>query len=321
VEIRKAAAGEAESLSALAREAKAHWGYSREDLESWRDQLRVSPSDLASKPIYLAAINGDVAGFYSLVPAGRAWELDHLWVAPRFIRRGVGRTLLAHALEVAFRGGASSVTVDADPNAESFYLSCGAVRCGEVPAPVAGQPHRVRPQLFWNSEDRVQLVDPDSSWPAQYKTEADALRSILPPASGMRLEHFGSTAVPGLRAKPIIDILVIHPEPALWPALVGTITSAGYAYWAENPRKDRMFFVKGMPPSGARRTHHVHVRLPGDAQAELEFRDLLRADPGLVRRYAMLKEELAARFSDDREAYTEGKTEFVANALGQFPKR
>jgi GrpB-like predicted nucleotidyltransferase (UPF0157 family) len=180
--------------------------------------------------------------------------------------------------------------------------------CAEVPAPIPGK-------------DWVVLVDPDPSWAAQYEAEASALLSLLPPVKGMRLEHFGSTAIAELRAKPIIDILVIHPEPALWPGLIGPITSAGYAYWSGNPRKDRMFFVKGKPPSGARRTHHVHVRLPGDAEAELAFRDLLRADTALVRRYEKLKEDLAARFPDDREAYTEGKTEFVANALGQLAKR
>jgi len=178
---------------------------------------------------------------------------------------------------------------------------------------------RFRP--VWTGEDRVVLVDPDPTWAAQYKTEASVLLSVLPPVNGMRLEHFGSTAIPNLRAKPIIDILVIHPEPALWLGLVGPITSAGYVYWSGNPRKDRMLFVKGMPPSGARRTHHVHVRLPADAAAELAFRDLLRADPQLVRRYELLKEDLAARFPDDREAYTEGKTEFVASALGQLAKR
>lgn len=171
------------------------------------------------------------------------------------------------------------------------------------------------------TEDRVELVDPDPLWTTQYKIEVDALLSVLPRVEGLRFEHFGSTAIPSLRAKPVIDILVIHPEPALWPGLVAPMTSIGYAYWSGNPRKDRMFFVKGKPPSGARRTHHVHVRLPGDAEAELAFRDLLRADPSLVRRYEMLKEGLAARFPDDREAYTEGKTDFVANALGQFAKR
>ena len=147
MEIRQAAESEVGTLSALALEAKAHWGYSRETLESWNDQLQISASDVASKPVYVGSINGEIAGFYSLVPSGAAWELDNLWVMPKFMGRGVGRTLLAHALEVAFRAGASSVTVDADPNAESFYLSCGAVRSGEVPAPISGQPNRVRPQL------------------------------------------------------------------------------------------------------------------------------------------------------------------------------
>ena len=147
MEIRQAAASEAGILSALAVEAKAHWGYSRETLESWNDQLQISASDAASKPIYVGSVDGEVAGFYSLAPSEAAWELDNLWVAPKFMRRGVGRALLAHALEVAFRAGASSVTVDADPHAESFYLSCGAVRTGEVLAPISGQPNRVRPQL------------------------------------------------------------------------------------------------------------------------------------------------------------------------------
>jgi GrpB-like predicted nucleotidyltransferase (UPF0157 family)/uncharacterized protein YhfF len=171
------------------------------------------------------------------------------------------------------------------------------------------------------AEDRVELVVPDPSWLAQYEAEASALLSVLASVKGLRIEHFGSTAIPNLRAKPIIDILVIHPEPVLWPGLVEPLTSAGYAYWSGNPRKDRMFFVKGMPPHGTRRTHHVHVRLPRDAEAELAFRDLLRADPALLRRYELLKEGLAARFPNDRDAYTEGKAEFVATALGQLAKR
>lgn len=150
VEIREADASEATALSALALEAKAHWGYSREALESWKDLLHVSPSDVASKPTYVGAIDGAVVGFYSLAPSGRTWELDNLWVAPSFMHRGVGRALLAHALEVAFRHGASTVTVDADPNAGPFYLSCGAIRCGEVPAPIPGQADRVRPQFAFH---------------------------------------------------------------------------------------------------------------------------------------------------------------------------
>lgn len=149
VEIRRASASEAEKLSALALEAKAHWGYSPETIESWRDQLRISSANVASKPTYVGAIDEAIVGFYSLAPSEQAWELDNLWVAPQFMQRGLGRALLTHALDLAFRGGASSVIVDADPNAEAFYASCGAIRCGEVPAPISGQPNRVRPQLVF----------------------------------------------------------------------------------------------------------------------------------------------------------------------------
>ncbi len=98
------------------------------------------------------------------------------------------------------------------------------------------------------AEDRIDLVDPDPSWLRQFEAEAAALLAVLPPVQGFRVEHFGSTAVPGIRAKPVIDILVIHPEPRHWPRLVDPVASLGYIYWAENPRTDRMFFVKGMPP-------------------------------------------------------------------------
>ena len=171
------------------------------------------------------------------------------------------------------------------------------------------------------AEDRVELVDADPSWATQYETEAGTLLSVLPRGHGLRLEHFGSTSIPNLRAKPIIDILLIHPEPALWPELVGPVTSLGYVHWSENPRKDRMFFVKGMPPFGSRRTHHVHVRVPIDTKADLSFRDLLRADPVLARRYAMLKESLAIHYPNDRDAYTDAKTEFVTEVLGQYAER
>jgi len=79
-----------------------------------------------------------------------------------------------------------------------------------------------------------------------------------------------------------------------------------------------MFFVKGMPPFGSRRTHHVHVRVPGDAVAELRFRDALRANPAMARRYEELKDLLAVRHSNDRDAYTQGKTEFVAKVMDGF---
>jgi GrpB-like predicted nucleotidyltransferase (UPF0157 family) len=171
------------------------------------------------------------------------------------------------------------------------------------------------------AEDRIELVDPDPSWPGQYAAEAGALIQVLPHAPGVSLEHFGSTAIPDIRAKPIIDILVIHPQPGRWPDLIAPIASLGYVFWPENPRKDRMFFVKGMPPFGPRRTHHVHVRVPSDAKAELLFRNALRGDSTLARRYAELKDVLAVRYRHDRDAYTEAKAEFIAEVLRRTDER
>jgi predicted N-acetyltransferase YhbS len=151
VNIRPAQGHEAEALTAIAVEAKAYWGYPAATLESWRLELTVSTQTIASRPTFVALIGEEIAGFYTLSPSHRTWGLDHLWVLPRFMERGIGRALVAHALETAARGGASSVTVDADPNAESFYLACGAARCGEVPAPIPGEPARVRPQLAFRT--------------------------------------------------------------------------------------------------------------------------------------------------------------------------
>jgi molybdenum cofactor cytidylyltransferase len=75
------------------------------------------------------------------------------------MHRGIGRALLAHALATAARGGAAEVIVDADPNAESFYLECGAIRRGEVAAPIAGQPNRVRPQLAFVQPNKALEAD------------------------------------------------------------------------------------------------------------------------------------------------------------------
>jgi len=160
-------------------------------------------------------------------------------------------------------------------------------------------------------QDRVDLVAYDPTWPAQYEVEARAIRAALVELAPFELVHFGSTAIPGLAAKPIIDIMLISADQAAWPALIEPIKALGYVFWAENPRRDRLFFVKGMPPFGTGRTHHLHVRTPDDARVALHFCDHLRQHPEEAARYAALKGELAARYPTDRDAYTEGKSRYV----------
>jgi GrpB-like predicted nucleotidyltransferase (UPF0157 family) len=161
-------------------------------------------------------------------------------------------------------------------------------------------------------QDRVEDLTPyDPSWPARYEAEARVIRAALAGLADIELVHFGSTAIPGLAAKPIIDIMLVSDDRSAWPAFLEPIESLGYVFWADNPRRDRLFFVKGMPPFGPRRTHHVHVRTSEDARVALVFRDHLRAHPEEAARYAALKRELAARYPTDRDAYTDGKARYV----------
>jgi GrpB-like predicted nucleotidyltransferase (UPF0157 family) len=96
----------------------------------------------------------------------------------------------------------------------------------------------------------------------------------------------------------------------------GHIQRLGYVFWAENPKTDRMFFVKGMPPYGVRRTHHVHISEPtGESWLNLLFRDYLRAHPDEAQRYERLKRDLAIVHRADREAYTDVKAAFVEEIL------
>jgi GrpB-like predicted nucleotidyltransferase (UPF0157 family) len=162
--------------------------------------------------------------------------------------------------------------------------------------------------------DDVQIVPYDPEWVAQFAVEADRLRAGLDPELALGIEHFGSTAVPGLAAKPIIDILIAVTSLTQAKAtMVQPILALGYVYWAENPKPDRMFFVKGMPPYGERRTHHIHITEPDGEmwQRRLAFRDHLRANPGEARRYEALKRDLAARYPTDREQYTDAKSDYV----------
>jgi len=138
---------DAARLTEIANAAKAMWGYPPQALAAWRPDLAISVHEIGARPFFVAEESGDILGFASLQPSPQAWELDNLWVAPGAMRQGVGSALFAHALAVAAAAHASEIVIDADPNAEVFYLACGARRVGEVAAPIKGQPDRVRPQF------------------------------------------------------------------------------------------------------------------------------------------------------------------------------
>ena len=149
-----------------------------------------------------------------------------------------------------------------------------------------------------------------------FEVERHALERILKPWVVGPIEHVESTAVPGLAAKPVIDIMDAVATLAASRPAISAAAEAEYMYWPY--RADVMhWFCK---PSAARRTHHLHLIPYGSDlwQARLGFRDALRADPDLAREYAQLKYQLAAKHRHDREAYTESKTEFVQRVLASL---
>ena len=166
--------------------------------------------------------------------------------------------------------------------------------------------------------DEVEIVDYDPRWPDLFAAEASLLRNVLPSDAFIAIEHAGSTAIPGVAAKPIIDIFVAVPSIAdAKRTLIEPIRAIGYVYWEDNPNPERMFFCKGMPPFGARRTHHVHLCEPSSEHwsRPLLFRDYLRQHPDQARAYVALKHDLAERFRDDREGYTAAKEAFVLDIV------
>jgi GrpB-like predicted nucleotidyltransferase (UPF0157 family) len=165
--------------------------------------------------------------------------------------------------------------------------------------------------------DEIEIVDYDPRWPALFGQEAKRLRATLDPSLIVGLEHFGSTAVRGLSAKPIIDILIaVRSLAAAKTSFVEPLRTLDYVYWAENPKQDRLFFVKGMPPFGARRSHHVHVtEMQGEMWQRLAFRDYLRAHPEEASTYEQLKRRLAAEHPADRDAYTGAKAAYIAGVM------
>lgn len=167
--------------------------------------------------------------------------------------------------------------------------------------------------------DEIEIVEYDPRWPALFREEAERLRAVLPADLVVNVEHFGSTAIPGMAAKPIIDILVtVRSLAAARGPFVALLEREGYLFWADNPKRDRLFFVKGLPPFGTRRTHHLHVSEPdGEIPCRLPFRAWLRTHPADARRYERLKRELARQHREDREAYTAAKTEFVDEILAK----
>jgi GrpB-like predicted nucleotidyltransferase (UPF0157 family) len=158
----------------------------------------------------------------------------------------------------------------------------------------------------------VEVVAYDAAWPATF----DAVRDRIAPVLGelaVGIEHVGSTAVPGLDAKPIVDVDVVIRDAGDFDAVAQRLATIGYLHLGDLGIVGREAF---RAPAGSPR-HHLFVCASGSTalQAHLTLRDALRADPALAAAYGALKHELAVTFRHDRDSYTEGKTAFIRTVL------
>jgi GrpB-like predicted nucleotidyltransferase (UPF0157 family) len=161
----------------------------------------------------------------------------------------------------------------------------------------------------------VEVVDHDPGWRDRFAEQRALVEELLGPWLAGAVEHIGSTSVPGLRAKPVIDMLAPVGSLTGAQAVVPVLAGAGWLFWPDDPCRDyRLWFLRPRPEA---RTHHLHLIEDGHPQALalLAFRDALRADAALRGQYAAVKDQLVRRHPDNRNAYSNAKSDFVARAL------
>lgn len=164
-----------------------------------------------------------------------------------------------------------------------------------------------------NSDTRIEIIEYNSDWRVQFLAERSILQAALAEWLIGDIEHIGSTAVAGLAAKPVIDIMAPVASLEVSHDAIAAAEAARYCFYPYKP--DEMhWFCK---PSPEERTHHLHLVPLGSRRwhEQIAFRDALRQNPELAQEYAALKRRLAKDFANDREAYTDAKAPFIQNAI------
>jgi GrpB-like predicted nucleotidyltransferase (UPF0157 family) len=166
---------------------------------------------------------------------------------------------------------------------------------------------------------KVRISSYNSEWKKIYKKEKELLLSVLGDQI-LNIQHIGSTSVPGVKSKPIIDIVVVVKKIKDAENLIESVEKLGYEYKHEAGVRGRRFFVKG---SEKNRTHYIHmVKLDGKQWKNLtNFREYLLEDKKNIKEYNELKESLAKEYKDDRDTYTKKKSIFISKAIKKFEKK
>jgi GNAT superfamily N-acetyltransferase len=127
--VRRARPTEAAMLSEIAWASKSVWGYPEDWMEKWRGVLEITPEYVELNPVFVADLDGAGTAFVALSRRGSEWHLDHLWVGPQSIGRGLGRQLFRHAVSYLRSQTVPTILgIESEPRAEGFYIRMGAVR-------------------------------------------------------------------------------------------------------------------------------------------------------------------------------------------------
>jgi GrpB-like predicted nucleotidyltransferase (UPF0157 family)/GNAT superfamily N-acetyltransferase len=303
ITIRRATPPESDTLSDLALRSKAHWGYDPEFLATCRAELSVDAADIERLRITVAAVSGQIVGFYALSGGPPEGELAFLFVEPDRIGTGMGRVLWEHCLATAARVGLSRIRIESDPFAEGFYLAMGALRVGEVPSrsiskrklPLLSFDMSAVPIELHRIDDLATLVAPVL---ADLRGE---LETLVP---GIPVEHVGATSLPDGLTKGDVDVNVrVHAD-----QFDDVVAALSTRFEAAQPQNWTATFAsfsddRGGLPVG------IQVTVRGsDDDFLVAARDRLRADAGLRRKYDRIKQGTAAA---GRAAYWQAKNDFL----------
>jgi len=258
----------------------------------------------------LASIDGAAVGCVFFVRSGVELYAHRLAVLPAAQRQGIGAALMGYVEQRALAAGCAYVRVGvrlALPQNSAFFARLGFAAISEDCHAGYSQPtfsHMVKelgPQML-----RVVEVAPyDPQWTQRFDREAAAVSAALGETL-LRIEHIGSTSVPGLAAKPIIDMLPIVQDVRAVDKRIGAMARAGYIPRGEFGLPGRRYFVKG--PADARLVHcHIYAADNPEVKRHLAFRDYLRTHPAALDAYARLKTQLAQMHPTDIAAYMDGK--------------
>lgn len=267
----------------------------------------------------IAGLGERIAGCVFYRPDGPDLYFHRLAVLPAFRRLAIGRALVSYVEARAREMGSTQVRLGvrlALPANLALYTSLGYTVEGQASHPGYTVPTYAR-MVKPVAEPAARIVEialPDPDWPRRFRAEAVLLARIFG-ANLLALEHIGSTAVPGLSAKPIVDMMPVVRSLEAVDAKSDLMQAVGYTPRGEWGIPGRRYFHKGE----TRRLYHVHVYQAENPEVarHLRFRDYLRAHPAQAHRYGELKQALAQRYPQDIHGYMDGKDALIKELLAE----